>query len=174
MRPVPPELVGSSLALCIKMVVEDYLTEICNFEIRMEAVLDMDHDFVMYIYDSHRFQDYQLEDEDEQEVIKLLRQAFPKFREQGSPRWFYPADHDYHHSGNDTSSDTKVVWLPQSCIKQKFSFVFATLLETRCTGVFDCATIPAAILAVPIEYSHTPITKLRGSDSSATVAFDSR
>ncbi|KAF5376762.1 hypothetical protein D9757_009473 [Collybiopsis confluens] len=98
MRPVPPDLVGSSLVISIKMVVEDYLTEICEFGIRMEAVFNMEHDFVMRIYDSHRFQDYQLEGKDEEEVIELLKQAFPKFREQKSPRWFYPGNHVYPKS----------------------------------------------------------------------------
>ncbi|KAF5344213.1 hypothetical protein D9757_014411 [Collybiopsis confluens] len=77
------------LSAHISMIIEDHLTKLCDFTIRIGLVLDMKFDYIVRIYDSYGFQDYQLEDKDEKEVVDILKQEFPKFNVQGNPRWFY-------------------------------------------------------------------------------------
>ncbi|KAF5377984.1 hypothetical protein D9757_009833 [Collybiopsis confluens] len=86
---ISPNTHTGLLAGHMRMTIEDHLTKLCDFNIRIELVLDMKYDYIVRIYDSYYFQDYQLEEKDEKEVIEILKREFSQFSAQGNPHWFY-------------------------------------------------------------------------------------
>ncbi|KIK50781.1 hypothetical protein GYMLUDRAFT_266073 [Collybiopsis luxurians FD-317 M1] len=84
----------SDTAFWIVRAVEARLTKLCRHRVRLEQVLSLDYDMVLYIYDSPFFQHFELEDHEEKEVVEILKEQVPVFRNQDL-HWYYSSTRCY-------------------------------------------------------------------------------
>lgn len=67
----------------------DHLRGLCRFEdIDIALPISPDYQIVLVLYDSYTVDDYELETEQEEDVLRILKEEIPVFRAQ-NPRWFF-------------------------------------------------------------------------------------
>ncbi|KAF9061539.1 hypothetical protein BDP27DRAFT_1428839 [Rhodocollybia butyracea] len=66
----------------------------CNFKIRRMLPLCDDYDYMIIFYDSHHISIQELEDDEEEDVIRVIKERFGDSVAQQSPRWFFPLTMD--------------------------------------------------------------------------------
>ncbi|KAJ4479259.1 hypothetical protein J3R30DRAFT_3213901, partial [Lentinula aciculospora] len=77
----------SSLLLFVHWV-RDCLCQWCNFyELNVFKPLSVPYDTMLYLYDSHTFQQRELAEDEEQDVINILKQELPCLKNQ-ELSWF--------------------------------------------------------------------------------------
>ncbi|KAF9038403.1 hypothetical protein BDP27DRAFT_1347825 [Rhodocollybia butyracea] len=74
-------------------VMEDLCAR-CNFEIRRILPLSPHYDYVISFYDSYYIRVQELEDDEEEDVIRVIKERFGDPVAKQSPRWFFPYTRD--------------------------------------------------------------------------------
>ncbi|KAJ4479256.1 hypothetical protein J3R30DRAFT_3702442 [Lentinula aciculospora] len=90
--PTPPSASRPSSLLHLADRVRDRLRPRCNFyDLDLYIPLSVPYDTMLHLYDSHTFQQRELSEDEEQDVINILKQELPCLNDQ-EPRWFYSID----------------------------------------------------------------------------------
>ncbi|KAJ3821072.1 hypothetical protein F5880DRAFT_1615019 [Lentinula raphanica] len=86
----PMENDEAGLVKRVLQQVEVRLTKLCNHQITSNMILSEKYDWVISLYDSH--ERIELEENEEKEVIAILKTELPILQEQNEPAWFFDGD----------------------------------------------------------------------------------
>ncbi|KAF9061525.1 hypothetical protein BDP27DRAFT_1337924 [Rhodocollybia butyracea] len=70
--------------------VMDDLSARCNFELRCILPLSPDYNYVISLYDSWYISVQELEDDEEEDVVRIIKERFGSPVTKQNPRWFFP------------------------------------------------------------------------------------
>ncbi|KAE9382387.1 hypothetical protein BT96DRAFT_845564, partial [Gymnopus androsaceus JB14] len=88
--PCPPSAKHPGSLIELTHDVADRLRQRCNFdELDIFAPYATEYDLMVYLYDSYTFKYRELVDEEEEEVMEILKKKLPRLKGQ-KPRWFLP------------------------------------------------------------------------------------
>lgn len=83
-----PDASRSTIWANITHGVVAHLSECCRFNFDLIIPLLADYQIILSIYDSHTIEYTELEDSEEEDVIRILREELDVFKQQ-NPRWFF-------------------------------------------------------------------------------------
>ncbi|KAF9059275.1 hypothetical protein BDP27DRAFT_514495 [Rhodocollybia butyracea] len=88
----PPLEVGrrAHLWYCIMTAVMDDLSAHCKFELRRIPPLSRRYNYMIVLYDSHHISVQELEDDEEADVIRIIKERFGDSVARQNARWFFP------------------------------------------------------------------------------------
>ncbi|KAF9059282.1 hypothetical protein BDP27DRAFT_1341782 [Rhodocollybia butyracea] len=66
----------------------------CNFELRSILPLSPHYDYMISLYDSHYISIQELEGDEEEDVVRIIKERFGGPVAKQTPRWFFPYTRD--------------------------------------------------------------------------------
>lgn len=80
---------GGARYVSARCVGLDHLRDLCRFEdLDITLPISPEYQIVLAMYDNYTIDEFELETDQEEDVIRILKEEIPVFRTQ-NPRWFY-------------------------------------------------------------------------------------